>query len=107
MQDDAVNYLYNIDFADNAALLNEQAEGCPPSDELVTLLRSATGHLWERHGQHPYSLGGSTVIYNGENSSRLRSCDWFDRVVIVALGDDCTALHGNLVFHLHRKGLAV
>lgn len=104
-QEDAVNYLYNIDFASSREFLESVGEF--PNEDLRILLAGISGHPWVLEGVAEYSLDGARLIAKGDVASLrgdgLRCCDWFEEVYVYALSDSCTALHGNIVFHLGRK----
>lgn len=104
-QEEAVNYLYNIDFASSRELLESIGE--TPNDDLRILLAAINGHPWILEGVAEYSLDGAALIAKGDvatlRSQGLRCCDWFEEVYVFALSESCTALKGNIVFHLGRK----
>jgi len=104
-QEDAVNYLYNIDFASSKEVL--ESIGTEPNEDLQILLSGVGGHPWVLEGVSEYSLEGAKRIAKGDvatlRADGLRCCDWFEEVYVFALSESCTALKGNIVFHLGRK----
>lgn len=104
-QEEAVNYLYNIDFASSRELL--ESIGSEPNEDLRILLSGINGHSWVLEGAAEYSLDGAVLIAKGPveplRENGLRCCDWFEEVYVYALSQSCTALKGNIVFHLGRK----
>lgn len=104
-QEEAVNYLYNIDFASSRELLD--SIGKEPNEDLRMLLAGINGHPWVLEGVAEYSLDGAVLVAKGSvealRENGLRCCDWFEEVYVYALSDSCTALKGNIVFHLGRK----
>jgi hypothetical protein len=99
---EAVNYLYNIDFADIAELFDDVAVGDMLPSKFLPILGGVTGDHWSMAAPAPYTLAGSRVVYKGVPVATHPCCTWFEQIVVVALAPECTALHGNLVFHFRR-----
>lgn len=101
LQEDAANYLYNIDFTDIENMFAGLQVGDTLPNTLLPILGGVTGDQWCYSGVGQYSLDGAKVSYIGDNSDELRSCSWFQKVVMVELTDACRLLKGTLCFHFH------
>ena len=99
----AVNYLYNIDFADIKHMFSDVVIGDSLPASFLPILGGQLGDHWVADVSAPYSLFNSKLVYIGPNTSSLTTtCSWFKDVAIVELSSDCQALTGYLVFHFHR-----
>ena len=99
---EAVNYLYNIDFADIETMFANLQVGATLPADFLPILGGVTGDHWVADIPAPFTLLNSQIEYKGPNDSLYRSCSWFTDIVVVRLAPVCQALHGALVFHLHR-----
>ena len=99
---EAVNNLYNIDFGDIAAMFDTVAVGDQLPDAFLPILGGVSGDKWSSESNSEFTLWGSRVLYMGPPTNTHPSCSWFKQIVVVKLDPACTALQGNLVFHLHR-----
>ena len=99
---EAVNYLYNIDFAEIANMFAQVKVGDTLPAEFLPVLGGVTGDKWVADVPGPFTLLNSQIEYIGPNDPLYRSCSWFTDIVVVRLAPECQALQGALVFHLHR-----
>ena len=99
--EDAVNYLYNIDFTAAKDMIVELKAGDVLPPIFASILKGIHGDLWKVTSASEYSIFDAKVIYNGKNSLDYRTCGWFPNILVVDISSGCSAIQGNLVFHYH------
>lgn len=66
---------------------------------LAALVKLITGDDWKATGQSRYSLSGASVTYNGTTEGNNMLKPFFERGLVIVLGEDCLGLSGTLYLH--------
>lgn len=92
-------YSYSRDCSGEASRLKTVGLGNGQLNVLLDVLKAVTGDPWVQNGAARYSLEGATVTYVGQTHDDARFRQRFSQVVLVALGDQCLGLAGELYLH--------